>query len=142
MAAASEFKGYHASVATDSLGGTTIGKVHGFTFSVNNNVVASFVAGSRTADNILEGNQEFTGTITMALRDKTEILDLVTASTPANDTLYVRLDDDITSNETVDLTLNSVRWDTWSTEFDDTGTTVLETATFLCTTVTVGEITN
>jgi len=142
MVAASEFKGHEGSVATNQLGGTTIGKVHGFTFNINNNIVPSFVIGSRTADNIKEGNLELSGSLTLALRDKTELLDLVVATPLADDILFVRLDDDVTGNETVDITIGAIKWNEWSTEINNDGATVLETATFMNKTLTVAEVTN
>jgi len=142
MVAANEFKGHEATVATNSLGGTTLGKIRGFTFEINNNMVGSYVAGSRNVDNIKEGNLVLTGSVTMSFRDKTEIIDIVVTDPQVDDDLFVRLDDDISSNETVDLTINDLKWDTWSTEFDNSGETIEETATFMAKTLVVAETTN
>jgi hypothetical protein len=69
MTLGSESKGYQWSLGVGAASSEQTIGVTGVTISVNNNVAPLFEAGSRTAVNILEGNQEFTGTITRAVKD-------------------------------------------------------------------------
>ena len=142
IGAVSLFKGHEATVTTDSLGGAALGKVQSITLNINNNLEAFFKIGSRTADTIKEGNLNLTGSITMALVDKTEVLDLVVATSPAADTIYFQISDGESTFETIDLTFNNLYWDTWTTTATNDGSTVFETATFVMKTLTVDETTN
>lgn len=136
------YKGYNCTVATDSLGGATIGKVTGFNITIANAMEAHYVAGSRTPDTLKEGNQLISGDLSIRFRDKAEVLDLVTASPIADDTIYVQASDGVSTFETVDLTLNNLKWGDWSMGFDDSGSEVMETTTWMCKTITVAETTN
>ena len=142
MAAVDLFKGYDCTLATDSLGGTTLGKITGFDVTIANNLGAHYVAGARTPDAIKEGNQLISGNVTMRFRDKTEVLDLVIASPIADDTYYVQASDGVSGTQTVDLTFNNLKQGDWGMSFDDTGSEVLETHTYMCKTLTVAESTN
>ena len=142
MGAVDIFKGTNCTVCTDSLGGTTLGKVQSFSMTVANGLTPHYEAGTRTPYVIKEGNQLISGSLGIHLRDKTEILDLVTASPIADDTLYVQASDGVSTYETVDLTLNYLKWGDWSMSFDNTGAEVIENCTWICKTITVDETTN
>lgn len=142
MAAVDLFKGYHATVCTDSLGGTTIGTVLNFDIGIANNLEASYALGARTPNTLMEGNQLVSGNLTLALRDKTQVLDLATASPIADDTIYVRASTGVGGTETVDLTLNNLKWGDWSTSFANDGSTVQENCTWMAKTITVAETSN
>lgn len=136
------FKGTHCTVCTDSLGGATIGKVQAFNITIANGLTPHYEAGTRTPYTIKEGNQLISGSLGLHFRDKTEVLDLVTASPIAYDTLYVQATDGVSTYETVDLTLNNLKWGDWSMSFDNTGTEVIENCTWICLTITEDETTN
>lgn len=145
MAAVDLLKGFEFSCATNSLGGTTIGKVQSLSFGINNNMVAFYAAGNRVVNTIKEGNLAMTGSLTQALRDKTELIDIVYqgsgATLQTSDNLYIRGSTGITATETVDLTL-TLKWDNWSFSYANDGNEVFETATFIASALTVAEITN
>jgi len=141
MAASDLHVGTHCTCATDSLGGTTIGKVHNFTLQIARDTQPHHSAGSEDADAISTGNKTISGSLTLAFVDKTQLLDLADASPIAEDDLYVQLADGVTDNETVDITLADVKYDNWSFGFDNTGATIEESAVFFAKTITVGETT-
>jgi len=141
MAVATEHRSQHFSCATDSLGGTSIGSVSSFSLAYNNNATASFKGGSRATFVIGMGNIEISGSLTLYFVDKTQVLDLVTTDPVADDTLYVRGASGVTSDETIDITINNVKWNNWNFEYGSDGAPVLETCDFLAKTITVAETT-
>src|SRR3990167_4661064 len=122
--------GYEFSCATNSLGGTTIGKVTSFGFNVDTGLVAFYASGSKDVNTLKEGNRLMTGNISLAFRDKTELLDLVyTAGLQTADTLYVRGSSGESTTETVDLTI-TCKYSGWNFSFANDGAPVIENATF------------
>lgn len=145
MVAVDEFRGHHGSVATDSLGGTAIGRVTSFEFTVGNNISADYQAGNRNPFVIGEGNRSYEGELAMVFRDITELLNLVhpgATTEQTADTLYVQLSTGASGTETVDLTIAGVKYNSHSFSFDNTGSLIEETAPFMATGVTVAETTN
>jgi hypothetical protein len=101
-----------------------------------------YAGGSRAVDTIKEGNLAITGGLTLAFRDKTELIDRVkTTGLQSAMSLYVRGSSAESATETVDLTL-SVKWNTWDFSYANDGADVMETATFIASTLTVAEVTN
>lgn len=138
MAAPDLFKGFEGSVATDSLGGTTIGKVSEFSLSINNNLEGYYAVGARGVNTLKEGNQEITGSITLAMVDKDQLMTVASPASAAlqsDDDLYVQLDDG--TNTTVDITLNDLKWGNFEMSFDNTGGTVMQTGSFIVKTIVI-----
>lgn len=138
MTAPNMFKGYECTVATDSLGGTTLGKVQEFSLSINNNLSALYKLGSRTPDSLKEGNLVITGSVKMAIINNAFALIVAPASAAlqSDDDLYVQLDEG--TNSSVDLTLADLKWDTYNISMASDGSTVMENGTFIVKTLTIG----
>jgi len=69
MALGNESKGYEWTISTGPSGAEQTLAVNLHSIEANNNMVALFETGSRTAANIKEGNQVVTGVLTRAIKD-------------------------------------------------------------------------
>ena len=142
MAAVDIFKGFHFTIATDSLGGATIGRVSNYEFTFATNAVPSYQLGSQLPFIVEEGNRSFSGTLTQAFRDFRELLTLVTTSPQAADTHYVRGSTGVTGTQTVDITISGIKYTSWSFSASADGAVVEEVAPFEATGIIVAETTN
>lgn len=141
MAAADELRGFHFTVATDSLGGTSIGRVRSYEFTLDTGAAPSYALGDRDPYVVGEGNRSYSGTLTMAFRDIAEVLTLITQDPQTADTHYIRGSTGVSGTETVDITLSGVKYVSWSMNPSNDGEVVEEVVPFQGTGIAVAETT-
>jgi len=142
MAAVDVFKGWHFTVATDSLGGATIGRVTNYEFTFATNAEPSYQLGSQIPFIVEEGNKSFSGTLTQAFRDIREVLTLVSTSPQVADTHYVEGSTGVSSSETVQLTISGIKYTSWGFTASADGSSVEEVAPFEATGIVISESSN
>ena len=142
MAAADEFRGHQVSVATDSLGGASIGRVQSYEWLITLNATPSYALGSSSPYVVGTGNKQFNGTMTMAFRDVNEVLTLLSPTLQVADSHFVRYSTGVSATETADITITGLKYGSGGVTASNDGGIVVSTYPFEATAILIGETTN
>lgn len=137
MAVPDEFRGHMVTVATDSLGGTSIGRVSSYAFTFETGAEPSYALGSRSPYVISEGNQRFSGALTMNFRDANEVFTLITVNPQTADTHYVRYSTGVSGDQNADITIAGIKYVSGTITASNDGGGVEETYPFEATGITL-----